>query len=89
VAGAVVYLNHDDGFNRRFVNSSVEQLAASLLAFREVVAATVKQGGADAFLNGQIPNAVADRFMIRMDEIDPPAIKPGTFWFRSILNEGI
>jgi len=87
--GAVVYLNHDDEMKRGFINSSVEQLALSLLAFREVIRETQQRGGADAYPNGQIPSDLVDRFILRMEEIDPPAIKSDTFWLRSILGEGI
>jgi hypothetical protein len=87
--GAVVYLNHDDNMKRQFINSSVECLAFSLLAFRTVVRDAQARGGPDAHLNGQIPNDVADQFIRRMDEVDPDAIKPETFWFRSVMNEGI
>src|SRR5262245_5003209 len=78
--GAVVYLNHDDEMKRGFINSSVERLALSLLAFREVVRETQHRGGADAYLNGQIPSDLVDRFILRMEELDPPAIKSDMFW---------
>jgi SUKH-4 immunity protein len=86
--GAVVYLNHDDGMRRCFMNSNVQCLASSLLAFREVVRETQQRGGTGAWLAGKIPSDVVDRFILRMDEIDPPAIKADTFWFRSVLGEG-
>ncbi|MEJ7577918.1 MAG: SUKH-4 family immunity protein [Pyrinomonadaceae bacterium] len=44
-AGAVVHLNHDNEFERVLMNSSVPQLAESLLVFRSFV-----QGGASAEL---------------------------------------
>lgn len=87
--GRVVYLNHDNEFLVGFVNSSVPHLAHSMLAFRDAVKRTQEINGADAFLNGQIPSSVVDEFFKRMDSIDPVGIKDGTFWFRSILNEGI
>ncbi len=88
-AGAVVYLNHDDEMKRGFMNSSVECLALSLLAFREVVRETQQRGGPDAYLNGQVPGELADRFILRMEEVDPPAIGSDSFWFHSIMGEGI
>jgi hypothetical protein len=86
--GAVVYLNHDDETRRRFMNSNVQCLAFSLLAFRDVVRETQERGGADAWLQRQIPSDVVDRFILRMDDIDAPAIKSDAFWFHSILGEG-
>src|SRR5438445_70063 len=61
-AGAVVYLNHDDEMKRGFINSTVECLACSLLAFREVVRETQQRGGLDAYLREKIPNELVDRF---------------------------
>jgi hypothetical protein len=87
--GQIVYLNHESGMKREFINSSVNRLALSLLAFRNVIHDVQERSGPDAYLNGQIPNDIADQFIIRMDEIDPEAIKPETFWFRSIMMEGI
>jgi len=86
--GAVVYLNHDDNMRRAFMNSNVESLAYSLLAFRDAVDEAQQRGGKDAFLNNQIPNDVIDRFIVRLGEIDPPAIKSDAFWFHSIAGEG-
>src|SRR5262245_24352642 len=72
--GAIVYLNHDDEMKSGFMNSDVGRLAATLLAFREVVQETQNRGGPDAYLNGQVPSDVVDRFIVQMDEIDPSAI---------------
>lgn len=87
--GAVVYLRHDDEMKSHFMNSNLECLAGSLLAFREVVRQSQQRGGPDAYLDGQIPSDVVDQFIVRIDEIDPPAIRSDAFWFRSIMGEGI
>jgi hypothetical protein len=87
--GRVVYLNHDNEFEVGFMNSSVPQLAYSALAFREVAEKTRAKYGKDAFLKGQIPIEAVDEFITKMDAIDLPAIADGSFWFRSILGEGI
>lgn len=87
--GTIVYLNHDSEMKSLFMNSTVECMAFSLLAFREVVRETQRRGGPDAYLNGQVPSELVDQFILRMDDIDPPAIKSGSFWFHSIMSEGI
>ena len=87
--GRVVYLLHDDDMAVRFMNSSVPQLAYSLLAFRTVVAQTQAINGEDAFLEGKIPPEVVDQFITAMESIDPEAIKADHFWFKSIVGEGI
>ncbi|HZR20712.1 MAG TPA: SUKH-4 family immunity protein [Verrucomicrobiae bacterium] len=51
--GAVVYLNHDDEMKCCFMNSNVECLAGSLLAFRDVIQQTQQHGGKDAYLDGR------------------------------------
>lgn len=86
--GRVAYLNHDDDMRVEFMNSSVSQLAYSLLAFRSVVRETNALGGRDAFLEGRIPPEVVDRFITQMDRIDAEAIKAERFWFRSIVGGG-
>ncbi len=88
-AGRVFYLLHDGEMSPQFMNSSIPQLAYSLLAFRRVVASTIMVGGEGAFLDGHIPPEVIDRFIGEMETIDPSAILSEHFWFRSIIGEGI
>lgn len=87
-AGRVFYLLHDDEMTPRFMNSSIPQLAYSLLAFRKVVADTNSIGGKGAYLDGHIPPQLVDRFITEMETIDPPAISSQHFWFHSIVGEG-
>jgi len=88
-AGRVFYLLHDDEMSPRFMNSSIPQLAYSLLAFRRVVTDTNAVGGKGAYLDGHIPPEVVDRFITEMEAIDPPAISSEHFWFHSIVGEGV
>lgn len=88
-AGRVFYLLHDGDMAPRFMNSSIPQLAYSLLAFRQVVADTNAIGGKDAYLDGRIPPGVVERFITEMETIDPPAISSEHFWFHSIVGEGV
>jgi hypothetical protein len=88
-AGRVLYLLHEAEMTPRFMNSSIPQLAYSLLAFRQVVADTYAICGKGAFLEGRIPSDVVDRFITEMEAIDPPAISSENFWFHSIVGEGI
>ena len=86
--GRIVYLNHDDEFKVGFMNSSVTQLALSLLHFRQVVQTTLSLNGRDAFLDGNYPDFVVNDFINKMEVMDSAAIKAETFWFNTILNEG-
>lgn len=87
--GRIVYLNHDDEMRDEFMNSSLLQLAYSLLAFRSAVQSAIDVGGDDAYLDNRIPNEVVERFIGEMDRIDPEAIKAERFWLRSILGDGV
>jgi hypothetical protein len=83
-AGQVVYSNHDDSMSVHFINSSIPQLAYSLLAFRQAVEEIVAAGGRDAFLEKRVPIDVIDRFIGKMEKIDPKAIAPNSFWLTNI-----
>ncbi len=84
ISSRIVYLNHDDNFSVNFINSSIPQLAYSLLAYREAVKETNEIGGRGAFVEGRIPLEVTDRFITKLEEIDPIAIAPGSFWLLNI-----
>ncbi len=77
---AVVYLNHDDAFCRVLINSTVSQMAASLLSYRQLVLETEKRNGEDAYLDGDVPCDEIERLQADLKRIDPNALEPGTFW---------
>ena len=78
--GAVVLLSHDDNFRAVAVNSSVGQLAESLLAFRKLVDATCERNGEDAFLDGDIPDDLIETLAAELTSIDPECMSDGSFW---------
>ncbi len=82
--GQIVYLLHDGSLEPRFMNSSLPQLAYSLLAFREAVKATNLAGGKGAYLEGRIPIEVINEFVGKMNDIDPAAVRPDLFWSQSV-----
>ena len=84
-SGVVSFLLHDDGMRAEFMNSSLLQLAYTLLAFRHLVQKTNELGGSDAYLEGRIPMEIADHFIRVVDEIDPDAMKPERFWFTAVV----
>lgn len=79
-SGEVVVLDHENQFSPALMNSSVRQLAESLLAYRKLVADTVAQFGPDAFLDGR--TSVASRAELRrtLETMDAAAMRPGCFW---------
>ena len=78
--GKICYLNHDDRFDRVFINSSVLALAHSLLAFRHLVRETQARNGEDAFLDGNIPADLQEWFRMTVAEADPDAMRDDNFW---------
>jgi hypothetical protein len=84
-SGIVSFLLHDDEMKEQFMNSSLLQLAYTLLAFRRVVQRTNKEAGPGAYLEGRIPLEVSDEFIRTIDVIDPEAMKPERFWFTAVV----
>lgn len=77
---AVVYLNHDNNFERVWINSSVHQLAGSLLRYRQLVQETQRRNGEDAFLDGKIPGDVIEKLRADLQRIDATALAQESFW---------
>lgn len=79
--GEVVCLDHESRFASTLMNTSIRQMAESLLAFRKLVNDTHAEFGPDAFLDGKVSLAARKNLSEKLTEIDPDAVKPGTFWF--------
>ncbi len=84
--GRVVYLNHDNGFQAVFVNSSVQQLASALLAYRQLVRDTQARNGPDAWLDSNVPADLVERLRDELQRIDPPALGDSAFWESQLVN---
>lgn len=78
--GEVHSLNHDNNFEAELINTSVRQLAETLLAYREVVAITLAKGDEDAFLDGRVPVDVQHWFRKRLKAIDPQVAIGPSLW---------
>lgn len=78
--GAVVYLNHDNRFERVLINSSVRQLATSLAAFAKMIAAAQAANGDDAYIDGNVPAALIDTLRDEISRADAAALERGTMW---------
>jgi hypothetical protein len=76
-AGEIVYLNHDNHFERVFINSSVTQLAESLLAYARLIAEAQAINGIDAFLDGKVPPETRKQFVSLLGTVDQPALLSG------------
>jgi hypothetical protein len=78
--GAVVYLNHDNRFQRVPVNQSVPQLAESLLVFRQFIHDVNARLGEDAYIEGKIPPDLRLRLAEELQRIDQQAFHQNGFW---------
>jgi len=78
--GAVIYLNHDRNFQKVFINSSVIQLAESLLRYRYLVDETISLKGEDAYLSCSFSENLIKQVIKGIKEIDKPAMDKGCFW---------
>ena len=79
----IVYLNHDYNFHRVLINSSIPQLAESLLAFRHLVRETQRRNGEDAYLDGNVPSGLQQWLLKEIIRIDSSAAHADCFWRRS------
>jgi len=81
----VVELDHESNFQRRFMNTSIPQLAESLLLFSTLIVKTIEQNGNDTYLNNNIPEEVQHWFYDEIACIDLPALYEGSFWASKYL----
>jgi hypothetical protein len=90
-AGCIIeWLDHEDYFSARFMNSSVAQLAACLLAYRNFVIAVQKENGDDAFIESRFNEAQIKALQDTLQHIDPRAIAEGFWqWELDSLRSGI
>lgn len=84
--GQIVYLNHDFAFNSVLINSSVPQLAESLLAFRHLIRETQRRNGEDAYLDGDVPRDLQQWLLNEIIRIDPVAAHADCFWTQELDN---
>ena len=76
-AGEVVCLDHEEKFARTLMNTTVTQLAESLLAYRNVVGDSLAADDDDAL---ELPAKVRKKLHQDLKKIDPDAMKVGCFW---------
>ena len=84
--GEVVFLDHENRFARVLMNTSIRQLAASLLAYRKLIQETEMESGQDAFLDGKISLAAREELRQTLAANDPAAMQPGCFWHGELQN---
>jgi SUKH-4 immunity protein of toxin-antitoxin system len=84
--GEVVLLDHENKFARILMNTSIGQLAESLLAYRKFVRDSQEEFGPDAFLEGKTSPAARKGLRQDLATIDAAAMKAGCFWHGELQN---
>lgn len=84
--GEIVVLDHENKFKRVLMNTSIAQLAESLLAYRNMIKDAQAINVEDAFLDGKIPAETRRALELELQRIDPAAVKPGGFWHTELKN---
>ena len=82
--GEIVLLDHERRFARTLMNTSIRQLAMSLLAFRTTIEDAQSAFGAEAFPDGKISKAAWSDLRKVLTIINPAAMKPNHFWFSEL-----
>ena len=80
MAGVVVCVAHDAPAEPMFVNSSVQALAACLLAYRYLVNEAIRRNGEDAIIDNNVPSDLIEDLERQFKEIDAAAVVDFSFW---------
>ena len=83
-SGIVAYFNHDNKFQKVFMNSSLSQLVESMDAYKEVVRRTKEENGEDAFLDNDIPRYLQNWIENKLKDIDPSALDEQSHWWQEV-----
>lgn len=75
----IEWLDHEDSFSSRFMNSSILQLAQFLIFYRDFTETIIAENGEDAFMDANFTDQQYSVLMQKMNESDPKALESG-FW---------
>jgi hypothetical protein len=78
--GEVVCLDHDEEFARILMNTTIRQLAQSLLAYRKTFRASVAANAEEDDSDSALPPAARKKLFQELKKIDPAALNTGGFW---------
>lgn len=82
--GEVVLIDHDNDFSRQLVNTSIPQLAESLLAYRKLVNDMSDECRDDTVLGGKPSPSACKALRNELTRIDPAAMQAGCFWHNEV-----
>jgi hypothetical protein len=75
----VEWLDHEDGFSSRFMNSTIQHLASSLVTYSMFVKAIKKENGEDAYANSNFSDTQYETLYDFLKSIDRRTVTEG-FW---------
>jgi hypothetical protein len=73
-------LDHEDRFNAKFFNTSIESLAHFLIFYQQFEASVVAESGLDRFNSGYFTDVQFEQLRNKMLEIDERAVTAQSFW---------
>jgi hypothetical protein len=79
IADQIVYLNHDNYFERIFINSSISQLGYSLTYYRDFIESIISTTVGD-FTRRKFSESEYQDLRIKFTENDPYCLDENTFW---------
>ena len=77
---SILWVDHEDGFAPRYMNTSIHALAVFLLAYRDFVRGLIEKKGDEAFLNCDFTDEELVVMKRTMNETDAMALEKGHFW---------
>lgn len=80
----IMWLDHEDSFNKRYMNSSISKLAEFLLAYRDFNEMLLKENGEDAVIDSNFSDYQLKTLKDRWMKIDAEALKEGSYWITEI-----
>jgi hypothetical protein len=78
-SNAIVYLNHDNNFEVFFINSSVEKLAKSLIAYTDFIG-NINAFDDSNFMNAKFDDNDFEKLKQQLLGIDEQCLKEGALW---------
>lgn len=80
----IVLLSLEPQFLTQFINSSLLQLWGVLNSYEMLVNEAMFTAGDEAYRENRVPVELISSFAAAIEQIDPPALIPGTFWAEEI-----
>lgn len=76
----IEWLNHEDDFSSRFLNTSINCLAECLVIYRDFIQTILKENGDDAFSNSNFTDQQFETLKQKLTLADTSATSEDGFW---------